>query len=202
VVESLDHPATVQEHERLLLKMLAQSSFGSMLNVTASRGIDDVTASRGINDVTASRGINDVTASRNIDDVTYKVPFVDTLHVLRNIFMEQVITEDEKKSSLVNNHFSATNMSPTVTPTGSAPTTPIKSAAAAAAATTPTKTAATTTTPATAKKSAAPATESSAWLSEENTDAEVSFTPDEESWINKQLVKFQSSYREVGQQFS
>ena len=183
VVESFDHPATVEAHEKVLLKMLAQSPFGSMLRVTGSR---------------------------DLDDVKYKVPFVDTLHVLRNIFMEQVITEEEKRTSPANNHFSSTNMSPPMTPNVSTPTTPIKSAApavptktVAVAAATVTATA-TATTAATAKKSLAPAataTKSSPWLTEENADAEVTFTPDEESWINKQLVKFTSTYREVGHYF-
>jgi len=149
LVGNFEYPAAVEAHQADLIRMLTHSPYGELLCVTK-----------------VSSQI------RQGDEVTQQVPFVDVLHVLRDIFMEQVIAEDNRRTSPT-----------TTTSTTTSPTTISTTSIATSSSTTTKPTESTTSSTRTAL------------LSGSENDAAI--TPDEEIWLKKQLVKFQSSYREV-----
>jgi len=176
---SFDNLQAVEANEAILLKLLARSPYGEMVGVS--------------------------TAQLCVAQGPFSVAFVEVLHVLRDIFMEQVITEDDNK--LAGNKLDAmASSTTTMTMSASTATSTVTSATATAASTATATSGAshgnTTVTTATKSDAKAVATtprkakKTNSWLLVEE-ESDASLSSDDEDAFSRQLVHFQSTYRQV-----
>ena len=170
---SFDNLQAVEANEAILLKLLARSPYGEMLGVTLAQ-------------LCVAQG-------------SFNVAFVDTLHVLRDIFMEQVITEDDSKLS--GNKLDAMASSSTMTASATSTVTSATATATAASMATAASQGSTSVTTATKSEAVAIATpkktnKTNSWLMVEE-DSDASSLSDDEDAFSRQVVHFQSTYRQV-----
>ena len=170
---SFDNLQAVEANEAILLKLLARSPYGEMLGVTLAQ-------------LCVAQG-------------SFNVAFVDTLHVLRDIFMEQVITEDDSKLS--GNKLDAMASSSTMSASATSTVTSATATATAASMATAASQGSTSVTTATKSEAVAIATpkktnKTNSWLMVEE-DSDASSLSDDEDAFSRQVVHFQSTYRQV-----
>ena len=167
---SFDNLQAVEANEAILLKLLARSPYGEMLGVTLAQ-------------LCVAQG-------------SFNVAFVDTLHVLRDIFMEQVITEDDSKLS--GNKLDAMASSSTMSASATSTVTSATATAASMATAGMTPSSVTTATKSEAVAIATPkkTNKTNSWLMVEE-DSDASSLSDDEDAFSRQVVHFQSTYRQV-----